>query len=80
MFKSLIERLEKIYNVSSFDDGGELSAVISKKNIIVNIYEMQSAINITIEERQEDESYLVLIDKDYKRVGSMYNLITKYLQ
>ena len=80
MFKSLIERLEKIYNVSSFDDGGELSAVISKKNIIVNIYEMQSAINITIEEIQEDESYLVLIDKDYKRVGSMYNLITKYLQ
>ena len=80
MFKSLIERLEKIYNVSSFDDGGELSAVISKGNIIVNIYEMQDAVNITIEEVQEDESYLVLIDKDYKRVGSMYNLITKYLQ
>ena len=80
MFKSLIERLEKIYNVSSFDDGGELSAVISKENIIVNIYEMQNVVNVTIEEVQEDESYLVLIDKDYKRVGSMYNLITKYLQ
>ena len=80
MFKSLIEKLEKIYNVSSFDDGGELSAVISKENIIVNIYEMQDVINVTIEEVQEDESYLVLIDKDYKRVGSMYNLITKYLQ
>ena len=80
MFESLIERLEKIYNVSSFDDGGELSAVISKENIIVNIYKMQDVVNVTIEEVQEDESYLVLIDKDYKRVGSMYNLITKYLQ
>lgn len=81
MYRNLIERLESQYNISLFDDGGEQSAVVCNKDIIVSIYEMSDkSVDILVEQDLEGCAYEELDSKTYKRLTPAYNFIEKYLR